>query len=195
MIVVGLDLSLTSAGIAVLVDGRPKTITHVGHGGKNGASYAQRSRRVVSQCRAVMRIVEATVGSTMGMVIEGTPLWPRLDLAVIEGPSYGSEYGDAFDRAGLWHGVYAALAAKRIPIAVIAPPSLKLWFTGAGDASKLRMLDTARGMFREPISTNDEADAIALATAGAHWLGDPIPFEPSERQLGALTKVEWPVRA
>jgi len=36
------------------------------------------------------------------------------------------------------------------------------------------------------------ADAVALACAGAYRLGDPIPFIPNERQVGALGRVEWP---
>ena len=177
-IIAGLDLSLNSAGIAILVDGEPKMITHVGHKGHNGDDWQHRSRRVRSQVRAVMGVV-----------------WTRQhDLAVIEGPSYGSP-GDQFDRAALWHGVYGALEAKGIPIAVIAPNSLKLWWTGDGTADKLRMLNTARGRYRQAISTHDEADAVALAAAGARWLGDPIPFEPNDRQIAALGRMDWPVIA
>jgi hypothetical protein len=38
MIVCGLDLSLTNAGIAILTDGRPTLLRSIGHGGHNGAS-------------------------------------------------------------------------------------------------------------------------------------------------------------
>jgi Holliday junction resolvasome RuvABC endonuclease subunit len=183
-IVVGIDLSLTSAGIAILRDGKPIQITHVGHKGRDGASYRDRSRRVRSQCQAVLRACDIALKRLQADVI--------CDLAVIEGPSYGSQFGHEFDRAALWHGVYGALEARGVPIAVIAPNTLKLWFTGNGAASKTDMTNTAMARFREPISTHDEADAVALATAGAYKLGDPIPFEPKERQREALAKVEWP---
>jgi hypothetical protein len=189
VIVCGLDLSLTSAGIAVLRDGRPVLITHVGHPGRNGASYQDRSRRVRSQCQAILRVLLPYFDH--GWNDPAFP--PSVDLTVIEGPSYGSQFGSEFDRAALWHGVYGALEAKRVPIAVIAPNSLKLWFTGNGAASKTDMTNTAMGRFVEPISTSDEADAVALATAGAHWLGDPVPWDPCERSLEGLSKVEWPV--
>lgn len=186
MIIVGLDLSLTSAGIAVLVDGRPKVITHVGHTGRDGASYTQRSTRIVSQARAVMAALSPT-----------NRYWDyrSINLAVIEGPSYGDNMPSNHDRAGLWWGVVSALLAKRIPIAVIAPSTLKLWWTGNGAASKLDMLNAAMVRVREPVSTSDEADALALAYAGAHHLGDPVPFELGERSIAALSKVEWPVSA
>lgn len=183
-IVVGIDLSLTSAGIAILRDGTPIAITHVGHKGRDGASYRDRSRRVRSQCQAVLRACDIALKRFQADVI--------CDLAVIEGPSYGSQFGHEFDRAALWHGVYGALEARGVPIAVIAPGTLKLWFTGNGAASKLDMTNTAMARFREPISTHDEADAIAAACGGAWWLGDPVPWEPCPRSVEALDKVEWP---
>jgi crossover junction endodeoxyribonuclease RuvC len=178
--VAGLDLSLTNAGVAVLADGRPRLIKSIGHHTRDGASYAQRNRRIVSQARAVTGILKA-----FGV--------EKIDFAVIEGPlPHEPSQAYAWDRAQLWGGVFSQLLAWKIPTAVINPMTLKLWFTGAGNATKTRMLDTARGMFREAIASHDEADAIALATLGAYRLGDPIPFKPNERQLLALEKVEWP---
>ena len=193
-IVVGLDLSLTSAGIAILADGQPKLITHVGHKGRDGDDWRNRSRRVRSQCGAIMGAIWTWRGRSFGERRDG--IRDDVDLAVIEGPLiHGPQQAYEFDRAALWHGVYGALEAWRVPIAVINPMTLKLWWTGDGTASKLRMLDTARARFRPAISTHDEADAVALACGGAHWLGDPVPFEPNQRQLDAVAKVDWPVRA
>jgi Holliday junction resolvasome RuvABC endonuclease subunit len=187
MIVVGLDLSLTSAGIAILRDGElAAPLRSVGS--DVASNYDQRRRRITSHTTAIME----AIGRSKWPISGGKP-----DLAVIEGPSYGSQFGDQFDRAALWWGVYAALASKahKIPIAVIAPNSLKLWWTGDGTADKLRMLDTARARVRPAVSDHDQADALALAYAGAWRLGDPVPFEPCERSVAALERVEWPVIA
>lgn len=185
MIVLGLDLSLTSAGVAILRDGQPIAIRSVGHGSVNGKSYQHRNNRIVSQVRAVKAVCDNGLKPFRGNV--------TYDLAVIEGPlHHGPQQAYEWDRAQLWGGVYSQLLAWKIPTAVINPMTLKLWFTGAGNADKLRMLDTARARFRPAISTHDEADAIACATAGAYHLGDPIPFEPNERQINALNKIEWP---
>lgn len=197
-VVCGLDLSLTSAGVAILVDGTPKVIKSVGHKGRDGDGWQHRSRRVRSQCRAVLKVLDDAL-----LPMATVHHWEREpDLAVIEGPSYGSQYGDQFDRAALWHGVYGALEARHVPIAVIAPSTLKLWFTGNGgtakgldrQAEKRRMLDTARLIFREPVTDDDQADALALTLAGAHHLGDPMPpkFQPNQRQVDALLKIDWP---
>lgn len=186
MIVLGLDLSLTSSGVAILRDGEPIAIRSVGHGSVDGKSYRHRNNRIVSQVRAV----KAAIGHDKWPVVGDKP-----DLAVIEGPlHHGPQQAYEWDRAQLWGGVYSQLLAWKIPTAVINPMTLKLWFTGAGNATKLRMLDTARARFRPAISTHDEADAIAAVTAGAYHLGDPIPFVPNERQVNALQKVEWPSR-
>lgn len=181
MIICGLDPSLTNTGIAVLHNGQPKLITSTGIPGHDGATYQARSRRVRATCRAVTDY-----------------LWPihnafGIDLAVIEGPAYSSHNGHAFDRAALWHGLFGALEAKHVPLAVIAPKTLKLWATGSGSAEKAAVFEIVRAWWPDAsIRNHDIADAAALATAGAHRLGDPVPFEPKQRQLDALDGVAWP---
>lgn len=177
--VCGLDLSLTSAGIAILQDGHPTLITSLGHRSPNGKSYAHRSNRIVSQCRAIM-----------------APLAEHaIDLAVIEGPSYGDNLPSNHDRAGLWWGVFSALRARRVPVAVIPPPTLKLWATGNGRAKKHEMTAAAREWFGLQVRNDDQADAVAAATVGAFWLGDPMPFEVKDRHTNRIEAVEWPVMA
>jgi Holliday junction resolvasome RuvABC endonuclease subunit len=186
MIVVGLDLSLTSTGIAILRDGElAAPLRSVGHTSRDGANFQNRSRRVRSQCQAVL---DQVIGKN-----RAAGLWP--DLAVLEGPEAFDTFGHAFDRGALWHGVYGALDAKRVPVAVVNPKTLKVWWVGDGNASKLRMLNAAMARVRPAVSTHDEADALALACAGAWHLGDPVPFEPNERQVESLDKVAWPVSA
>lgn len=198
--VCGLDLSLTSAGIAILVDGKPKLITHVGHTGRDGDNWQHRSRRVRSQVRAVMAVLWRNCTRPQlapdGLFAPGALPVGHINLAVIEGPlMHGPSQAYEFDRAALWHGVYGALEARKVPIAVVNPNTLKLWWTGDGSAPKLRMLDTARARFREAVSSHDEADSLALACAGAFKLGDPIPWTPAQRSIECLDRVDWPVLA
>jgi Holliday junction resolvasome RuvABC endonuclease subunit len=182
MIVCGLDLSLTNAGIAVLTDGRPTLLTSVGHGGKDGASWDQRRRRIVSQSRAVLDAV----------ISRGDMRQCAVDLAVIEGPSYASQFGDQFDRAALWWGVYSALAAKRVPIAVVAPGTLKKWATGKGNAKKPEVLAAAKEWCRP--SNHDEADAAWLACLGAARLGDRVErVALTSWRLAGFDAVKWPM--
>lgn len=181
MRVAGLDLSLVRAGIAVLENGRPSRITSIGYGGRSGASYAHRSRRITSQCSAVIRALDG----------------PPLDLAVIEDQlAHGPMLPSALDRSALWWGVYSALLQKHVPVAVVNPMTLKVWVTGMGTASKLDMLNATRNWFTESISNHDEADAVGLATVGAYHCGDPLPFAVKERhQAIAENKITWPEAA
>lgn len=60
-------------------------------------------------------------------------------------------------------------------------------------ARKARVLAAVREMWPdETIRNDDEADALALATIGAHHLGWPLPFETKERHTTGLQAVEWP---
>lgn len=186
MIVCGLDLSLTNAGIAVLTDGRPTLVTSVGHGGHNGASHAHRSRRIVSQSRAVM----TAVGQALS---PNDRYWDnrKIDLAVIEDQlEHGPMLPSALDRSALWWGVYSALLAKRIPIAIVNPGTLKKFATGKGTAKKPDMLASAREWCR--CANHDEADAVWLAGMGAVKLGAYPPFEVTPWRLAGLEAVAWP---
>lgn len=177
MIVAGIDPSLTSAGVAVLDNGRPVHVSHHGLRGHNGASWTSRSRRVRWTC-----------GQIIAALADLTP-----DLVMIEGPSYGSQHGSQFDRAGLWHGLYASLDARKVSVGVVAPQTRAKWATGTARAEKRRVLEAVRAWFpNQPITCDDEADALVLACIGAHHLGDPMPFEVKPRHTTGLEKVAWP---
>ena len=185
MIVVGLDPSLTSTGIAVLRDGIPVMLHSLGHKGTDADSYQVRGRRIVSQARAVMAALENSPGAG-GMVI---------DLALIEGPSLGSQWGDQWDRAALWWGIYSALAAKKVPIAVVAPKTRAKWATGSGNSDKKAVLAAVREtwqQWRPHIRNDDVGDALVLASMGALYIGDTLPFEPRRSQHEGLKSVHWP---
>jgi Holliday junction resolvasome RuvABC endonuclease subunit len=176
-VVCGIDPSLTSAGVAVLQDGKPVHVSHHGYSGHNGASWQSRSRRVRWTC-----------GQILGAIADHA-----IDLVMIEGPAYASQHGSQFDRAGLWHGLYAALDAKRIPVGVVAPKTRAMWATGNGNADKTAVLTAVAEWWpAQPIAGHDEADALILAAIGAYHLGEPMPFEIKARHTTGLEKVQWP---
>lgn len=177
MIVCGLDPSLTSTGIAILRDGQPVALNTVGHGTRNGSSYAHRSDRIVSQCRAVVDALPTAA----------------IDLAVIEGPAYAHANASTHDSAGLWWGLFSALRAKRIPTAVVAPMTAKKWASGQGRAEKQEILTSARSWFPDHAIRNDDiADALVLALLGAFKLGEPMPFKIKRRHYTAIEAINWP---
>lgn len=187
MSIVGIDPSLRAAGIAVLALSPATTtkliaVAAVGRDGVKGDGYPQRSRRIVAQTRRILAQIPADA-----------------DLAVIEGPSYGSQHGAQMDRYALWMGVYSTLQARGVPIAVVAPRTREKWASGSvprgidRKARKARVLAAVREMWPgERIRSDDEGDALILASIGAHHLGWPLPFETKERHTTGLQAIEWP---
>jgi crossover junction endodeoxyribonuclease RuvC len=112
------------------------------------------------------------------------------DLAVIEGPSFGSKYGSPHERGGLWWMVRDVVDGAGIPVAVAPPSSVKLWATGSGGASKDAVKAAMRARYPHVrIRNSDEADALAMADLGAAWLADgPL----SDIQQRAVKGVAWP---
>ncbi|ABW88462.1 RuvC-like resolvase [Mycobacterium phage Hail] len=192
--VVGLDLSLTSAGIAVVSDDRqadrmgvawPWHLRCCGETGSKDDDYRRRSRRVRRQSAAVMRLLEPA---------------GHIDLAVIEGPIYGGNFMPSyFDRAALFHAVYGALDSRKVPIAVISPTAGHVFTTGKGslpkDPKRLKglILDSVRALVPDVHVANDDiADALGLAFMGAMSLGVRMPFRPLRRHHEQVHTTTWP---
>lgn len=185
MIVVGIDPSLTNTGIVALHTGTPVVLRSIGHQGRDGATYGERSDRIVSLCRAIVTVLTEIADT------HGPP-----GLAVIEGPAYGHNLPSAHDRAGLWWGLYSALRAKNTPTAVVAPGTRAKWATGHGRAPKAEVLATVRSWWPNTrIANHDIADAAVLALMGALYAGHPMPFPIKPRHRTALDTVVWPVLA
>lgn len=189
MIAVGIDPSLTSTGVAVLVAGKPAHYGRYGRAGHNGATYHSRSNRV-RQARTEVYKAATAAGRPDVVVMEEHPYAIRVSAS-------------EFDRSGLWHLIFEAFDARGIPVVVVSNTTGKSWVTGAGNASKADMIAAVdewfAGQLSEPLATwrkkdnpDDVADAFGYATMGAYKLGDPIPFEPKERHRTAIALLPWP---
>lgn len=190
MIVAGIDPSLTSAGIAVLRDGQPALLTSLGHGSVSVNNYAHQSRRIVSQSRAVMAALVGLGPETPKWVVDSTGI-ATIDLAVIEGPAWGLNSASSHAMAGLWWGIYSALLAKRIPVAVVQPSTLKQFATGKGNADKKAMLAAAK-QWCPRVRGDDQADAAWLACMGHIHLGGYPPVALTDWRLNNMKSVVWP---
>lgn len=168
--VLGLDLSLTCAGMAV-VDGEVTTKAL-----KPPAKLDGHER---------LDWMLAEIWSRAGLI----------GLAVVEGPSYGNQgsgrQSGHHERAGLWWLTTHTLWKHGIATAVVPPAALKKYATGKGNASKdAIMLATAR-RFPDFAGDNNEADALWLAAMGADHLGEPVVAMPAAHRA-ALDAVKWP---
>jgi crossover junction endodeoxyribonuclease RuvC len=169
--VVGLDLSLTSTGVAIIC-GTAVRLARIEPGDKGG-DHAR-----IDRIRS--RVWELADGA---------------NLAVIEGPSYGSVTGKQHERAGLWWIVTRMLWRAGLPYAVVTPSQLKKYATGkgAGPASgKDKVLAvTVRRYPMADVDGNDVADALTLAAMAADHLGHPLATVP-QAQRAVLAGVRWP---
>lgn len=171
--VIGLDLSLTSTGIA----GADWAVTIPGGPLPRNASDLQRWERI--------RAVRTAVGAYT----------TAADLVVIEAPSYGSNDPGAHERAALWWFVLGRCYNRDVPVVTVAPVKVKVYATGRGHASKEDVVQEVQR--RRPDVTfrgNDQADALTLAAMGLDHLGHPPVLLPQAHRR-ALDGVQWPVLA
>jgi crossover junction endodeoxyribonuclease RuvC len=163
--VIGLDLSLTSTGVA------------------GSAGWADRIRTAPTLDLYIrLRVVRQRV---MDYVRDA-------DLVVVEGLAISRQTGQHLTRAGLWHLVMERVDAHGIPWAEVSPTGLKRYATGKGNSPKDEVLAAVVRRFPAvEVRGNDEADALVLAAMGADHLGVPMVDMP-EAHRAALTKVAWP---
>jgi Holliday junction resolvasome RuvABC endonuclease subunit len=175
-VVLGIDMSLTGTGLAAVTSDGGFTVTTEGSTGKRGDTLADRDRRLADLARRI------------GLFVEN---WDDYTLAVIEGPAIMAKGGSNWDRAGLWWlTVYTALDPART--AVAAPTTVKKWAAGKGSADKAAVAGGVTRLWPEfECGSDNEADALALASMGAQRLGWRL-FPKRAHHSDALLKVEWP---
>ncbi|MEW2351480.1 hypothetical protein AB0904_27905 [Streptomyces sp. NPDC006684] len=166
-VVIGLDLSLTSTGVA-------------------GEGWTDRIR---TKLRGDARLVHV-IGTVKTFIRSA-------DMVVMEGPAYGhAALAGHEDLAGLRVLVRTYCYQHGIPYAVVPPSTLKLYVAGYGRASKGEVRSAVRdryGIECEGPARYDEADAYSLVAAAYDWLGLPLAALP-DRQRAALDGVAWPDR-
>jgi Holliday junction resolvasome RuvABC endonuclease subunit len=177
MFVLGLDLSLTSTGLACASTAPAAGIPTV---------HTQRIQPKKLTGYPRLRFIHHEIRST---VIRCLP-----DLVVVEGPSFGSVGRGQHERGGLWWMVTESVDALKIPIAIAPPSNIKKYATGVGGgpkAGKDAVLLAASRRFDWFEGGNDEADALFACAMGCDWVGEPIVEMPKENRK-ALDGVEWP---
>lgn len=174
MLILGLDLSLTSTGLArvdlhtesngittnVVVDAID--LATVKSKATADKSYAAMSARIETISRQVMRAAD-----------------PRPDLVVIEGPAFGAKGAHTHSRDWLWGKVFDGVRTVGVPIVVVTPTQRCKYATGRGNADKDTVLAAAIRRWPEAeIQGNDTADALILAAIGARSMSVPFDTVP-----------------
>lgn len=177
MKIVGLDLSLTSTGVAVADELDVVEVEQIRTKPTGAGLVARRER--LRRIRTELR-----------------PWMHDADLVVIEGLAYASRSPHATERAGLWWLVVDHLLADHVPVAVVSPTARAKYATGKGNAGKDQVLAAVVRRYPDvDVTGNDEADAVVLAAMGARSLGYPIEAGGitglPKTHLEAMTKVAW----
>ena len=152
--VVGLDMSLTGTGVAIVGEGGIRTHLFTSKG-KRDASLSERANRLNDLTNAI------------------TQSTPEGVLVVIEQPAYSQTGGSHHDRSGLWWLLVTAFHPYH-RVVEVAPGTLKKFATGVGTAGKDEMLAAAIRRYPDAeVVNNNVADAVHLAAMGARFLGHP----------------------
>jgi crossover junction endodeoxyribonuclease RuvC len=168
-VVLGVDLSLSSTGLAI-----GGAATRFRTSPRDGAPAERRAR------------IAAHVANTA----TGLTDWHQagdVDLVVIEGLNMHS-VGDTAALAMLHGVVLDRLADVGIQPAMVAPSLLKKWACGRGNANKDAMVAAARDQLGYTGRSDDEADARWLEHVGLALLGQPVTAE----RAALLAGVQWP---
>ena len=162
--VVGIDFSMTSAGVAVFDAGEWTTYT------------VKSSGKVTDP---MLTFYDRILGLAMSIytVIQPTPD----DLIVIEGLGFASKnkFRDRMQFA--WHRVNEVLVRNGTggrDLVTVAPMKVKQFATGNGSADKADMAAACIDRLGHTPRTTDEADAVWVAVTGAQAAGLPIEVKP-----------------
>lgn len=162
-LIVGLDLSLTSTGVAWL-DGTHQHAETFPTTNKD--ELGARLQAIKNRCWTAARSAEL-------VVVEDVVATSRngATVAMVQGVI----------RLALWQ--------DKVPHTFVPPATLKVFATGRGKADKGAMIAEAVRRLGYEGSQADEADALWLAHLGAHLLGRPAVDLPATH-LRALTKIK-----
>lgn len=113
-------------------------------------------------------------------------------LVVLEGPSFASR-GRAVVSLGELHGVLkVALREAGLPVAVVAPGTLKRYASGRGNAPKERVLVEAVKRLGYQGSDHNIADAMWLRAMALDHYGLRGAVQVPKAHRAALEAVRWP---
>lgn len=191
MIAVGLDLSLTGAGVAMIRNDESSSpigkLSTFGYKLPATATLEERGKRIEEIADQVMSCLLSPAEESFGVI-------PNVNLVAIEDMPYGATGAGTIDRAALWWRVVNRILHVGVPVLQVNVSTLKIYATGKGtgvDKDQV-MLAIARRYPNAPIANNNEADAFGLAAIAMRLLGQPIEESLPQTHLRAMDKLALP---
>lgn len=164
MVVMGLDLSLTSTGLVVLAEG-----------------LMLKSKAIKSKENTERRLID------IKDQIEREMLEYEPNLVVLEGYAMLAN-GRITALAELGGVVKASLYVRKQPFIVVPPARVKKFATGKGNANKDEVRLWVYKRWGVELKTNDEIDAYVLAQIGLSYLGCPVQCKAQQEVIDDLLK-------
>lgn len=156
-IFVGLDLSLTATGLAIITGKGNILLTEAIHTSSNDVDV---ERCIFIRDRILMAIERMYQDSCKALKEDGLPL-----SVIIEGFAYAAPASAA--RIGMLHGaVLCRLRECGWPFELVAPAKLKKFVTGKGNSPKEVMIMKILKRWGVEVEDHNVADAYALARWG-----------------------------
>lgn len=153
---VGLDLSITGTGIAIINNGKKIYSTVI--------KSKPAGDRPIDELKRVRNIVD-TIEESVRRHLPGSP-----DIVVIENLAFMAQGNTLTKLSGLNYLVRDMCYKNGWPFALIAPLTLKKFVTGIGKGDKDAMIAGIRERWGEVFLDDNEADAYALAQSGQSLL-------------------------
>jgi crossover junction endodeoxyribonuclease RuvC len=172
--VLGIDFSLTGCGVAI----------------SNGTMLTEfdvRSKPTTKDVAAML----ARFRKLCAPIVEAAALH-RPRLVVIEGLSFGSKGGAAFDRAGARWMLLDRLEPHVGMIVECAPSTLKKFACGRGNGDKTAVVSALANRYGRSFNSDDAADAFALAQLGLCLVGSQEPANAAQREAVATVRKGMP---
>ena len=183
---VGLDLSLTSTGVAFVW--RTKTDTVRLH---HMVRKTPKDIKGADRLRWIRDALMGDVAIHMGVLAEDMPT-NHQTLIMIEG--YAAQAKWRAHQIGELGGVMrVAMLEADVPFLAIAPTVLKKFVTGKGNAPKSVVMKYLLSYFKIDVDEDDAADATGLALMGAYLVGGYSRL--TQARQDAFDKVELPAGA
>lgn len=183
---VGLDLSLTHAGIASWQDEEHARLTVIGSAAA-GPAITDRWRRLEAQRDAIFEFIDP------GWLEDGRPIGGPGSHAVVEQPAYAQTQGSQHDRSGLWWAVMSLLTGGFDHVTEVPPSTLKKFACGKGNASKAEVMAATAQNFPGLVFKDDnDSDALWLAVmARARHDPDLAGVPMTKYRTEAMKAVAW----
>ena len=181
MITVGLDLSLTKTGYAIVRDDGTVISSGVIASKPSGDLPIHETRRIVAIAEEVVQKIDEMLPST------------GPDLVVIENLAFMAQGTSLTQLAGLSYLVRILLDEFKWPFMLVAPTTLKKFITGSGKGDKDTMMLHVYKHYGFEAIDNNANDAYALAVCGLATLEKPlIPLNIPQKEVTTLLKKQLP---